>query len=173
MPNSERGYSVSGLDLMANGIDHVLSTKLPYKDIETLLDRSRGRVAILYQTGEHNGHWVALRRSPVDPDAVDFMDSYGLAPDEEFAASPAVIGFPVLADQLAKKGLKVNSLPFQLQEFKENENECGRYVIDFLNSGAPTLEAWIKSTGLTEDQKRNDEIIRARTSNIVAAGQPL
>jgi hypothetical protein len=114
-------------------------------------------VAILYQQTPYFGHWTLLLKTP---EGVEFFDSYGIQPDNEFKE---------LAWQqphyLAKKLLEIQRLipinynQYKLQSRKEGVNTCGRWVIlrsllDYVGTDTfyKIIKKYSKLKGLTPDQ---------------------
>ncbi len=84
-------------------------------------------VVILYQSSLNRGHWTLLHETP---EGVEFFDSYGSMPDEEFkyihAQQPHYLAR--LLNELSNY-VEIHFNSDQLQELAPGVNDCGRWVI--------------------------------------------
>lgn len=128
------------VDLSGKDIERICNNQvkiLPYEalmNIKTVDDffKPYDSVALLYQTKQNYGHWVAvIRRSNK---LVEFYDPYGIAIDTELQLSDynlrnmGGVLTPHLSALLKSENYKVISNTTQLQKVKEHINTCGRYV---------------------------------------------
>jgi hypothetical protein len=87
-------------------------------------------LVILYQPNKNDpdmGHWTLLHRVP---GSIEFFDSYGFRPDEEFK----VIGYqqPHYIAKMLLKLMPLNKIsysPYKFQNMNDNITTCGRWVI--------------------------------------------
>jgi len=144
------GYSVTGEDLQRAGLPYrrwgELATSAP-EELRRFLDE-HGGLAILYEEAPHNGHWVLLLRR--GDDALEFLDSYGLAPDAELAYAD-YSGCQARGRQLLRTVLDhwrtVEYLGTPIQEWRDGINTCGRYVLLRWSDQRPTLAGWLQKYG--------------------------
>jgi hypothetical protein len=106
-----------------------------YSDIESVLGE-HGACVILYQTSsDTNGHWISLFKHPTKQDTLIFFDSYGFPIDSELKLSKFNLRVhngevvPHLTHLIEQSTYKVESNNFKYQSNRQNDNECGRYVI--------------------------------------------
>lgn len=117
-------YSFSGTEITAaTGAQVFIYDELArVRDIRELFTQGPA-VAILYQSSQNYGHWVALiRRSERE---FDFFDPYGIKVDDELTRA-TFIKTPLLSNLL--RGYKVNSNNVRLQSNRNHINTCGRWV---------------------------------------------
>ncbi len=133
-----------------------------YTNIEDAFD-SKGRLVLLYPTnGQYDGHWTCLiwhKKS----NTIEFFDSYGLDVDTEkkWLTEAQLIEYhedkPLLTNLLRKaneNGKKIIHNHYQFQSFRNNNNDCGRFVVVRLLSKDMSLKAFkqmITDSGLSAD----------------------
>jgi hypothetical protein len=116
---------------------------VPYEQIEKF-DSIEGllgveqAVVILYQTGDHYGHWCAIfKAGPPDDKVLEFFDSYGLFVDDELEFTDKAFrrehaqDYPYLADLLLKylgEGKKAEFNDRKYQKRGRDIATCGRHV---------------------------------------------
>lgn len=140
-------YSVTGEDLTRWGLPYQrwgeLADKTP-ADIKRFLDEYSG-LAILYEDEPHSGHWVLLLRR--DDNKLEFLDSYGLAPDDELKYAD-FSGCQAKGRHLLRAALDhwpvVEYLGSPIQEWREGVNTCGRYALLRWMDRRPTLAEWLR-----------------------------
>lgn len=118
-------YSFSGNDITkATGAPVIVYDRL--KSVESISDLfppGVTAIAILYQSSQYYGHWVALiRRGECK---YEFFDPYGIPLDKELTRA-TFIKIPYLSRLLA--GCQVSSNTVRLQAFRNHINTCGRWV---------------------------------------------
>lgn len=83
-------YALSSEDLkkICPDIRVILYPEIPqYSSLDQLFSSGRNRpIALLYEAEPNMGHWVSLIRH--GPNQYEFMDPYGLSPDDEFKFIP-------------------------------------------------------------------------------------
>ena len=105
-----------------------------YRDIESVLGQF-GAAVILYQSTVDNGHWVTIFKHPTKQDTLIFYDSYGFPIDSELKLSKFNLRVhngetvPHLTHLIEQSTYKVESNSFKYQANRQNDNECGRFVI--------------------------------------------
>lgn len=117
-------YSFSGEEITrATGARVIVYDELKaVRDIRELFGEGPA-IAILYQSSQNYGHWVALiRRGERE---YEFFDPYGIKIDDELTRA-TFIKTPLLSNLLS--GYKVNSNRVRLQANRNHINTCGRWV---------------------------------------------
>lgn len=103
---------------------------LVYSDFKTMSPFdiiNKMPLVILYQRTEDTGHWVLLHKVGKD---IEFFDSYGFKPDEEFRFLPQQPHYIAkLLYTLHSMGVNVHYNQHVLQEDKPQINTCGRHVV--------------------------------------------
>jgi hypothetical protein len=95
-----------------------------YDTIDEVLSRDKCAI-ILYQIREDFGHWVAINKIH---DNIEFFDSYGYRPDEEFKFAK-FNKKPYLTRLLIKSPYQIIYNPYKLQKDGFDMNTCGRWVV--------------------------------------------
>ncbi len=90
---------------------------------------SRLPMVILYLTSQDHGHWTLIHRVP---GGIEFFDSYGYKPDQEFKFIDKNMQFPKFVAKLLS-GI-ITRIPiaynqYQFQQRAPGINTCGRWVI--------------------------------------------
>lgn len=105
-----------------------------YSDIESVLGEY-GACVILYQSTVDNGHWICIFKHHTKQDTLIFFDSYGFMIDSELKLSNFNLQVhngeivPHLTHLIEQSQYKVESNNFKYQANRQNDNECGRFVI--------------------------------------------
>lgn len=129
---------------------------------------THGGLAILYESKPHAGHWVLITKR--GPNHLEFLDSYGLAPDEQLDEGADYSeqqgnGQHVLASLLEPPDLLVDYLGSRIQEWIPGVNTCGRYAILRWMDPRPSLAGWLRKYGFrASTQRANDERVIELTS---------
>ncbi len=128
-----------------------------------------GCCIILYEFKKNYGHWVTIFR--VNDHKVEFFDSYGFIPDNEFAFIPKTFQneyYPYnryLTKLLYESNDKVEYNHDHLQSKGNGINTCGRYVVNrLLNRNIP-LKKYVKILQSDKDNSP-DDIVSILTKNI-------
>jgi len=128
-----------------------------------------GCCIILYEFIIGMGHWVTIFK--VNDHKVEFFDSYGYIPDNEFSFIPKTFQneyYPYnryLTKLLYESNYKIEYNHTPLQSKGNGINTCGRYVVNrLLNRNIP-LKEYVKI--LQSDKNKNsDELITILTKDI-------
>lgn len=129
-------------------------------------------VVILYETRRGFGHWVCLHAIG---DTVEFFDSYGLHVDEELKFVPKTVrhylgeSTPHLTALIHASKLKLVENTYQLQEFMEHINTCGRWVSARIRLKKMKLPHFIEFFVNTPN-KTPDEVITIYTERLLLDG---
>ena len=105
-----------------------------YSDINDVLGE-HGAVVLLYQSSADNGHWVTLVKHPTKQGVLIFFDSYGFPIDSELKLSKFNLrvhngeAVPHLTHLIEQSTYKVESNNFKYQSNRQDDNQCGRFVI--------------------------------------------
>jgi len=140
-------------DLLDNKTKIVTYPELQkYNSIDKLLS-PYDNVVILYETKKNYGHWVCLIKHKKD-NVIEFMDSYGLMPDDELKFVP--MHFRISNDELKSHltallyncPYDVEYNHYKLQKNTRDVNRkiatCGRHVAVRLLFRQLRLEPYIK-----------------------------
>lgn len=120
------------IDLSAKDIENICEGKVKievyhnlgeYNSIESLL-QPFGAVALLYETKQNFGHWVALIEYE---DHIEFFDPYGFSPDSELKYAK-YDNTPYLTELIKNSSKPVRWSNAKLQTFAEDINTCGRWT---------------------------------------------
>tara|TARA_R110000868_G_scaffold294051_1_gene554556 strand:- start:952 stop:1476 length:525 start_codon:yes stop_codon:yes gene_type:complete len=84
-----------------------------------------GCAIILYETKLNFGHWVCVFN--VNPNTIEFFDSYGFAPDAELNYAH-FDKEPILSRFLKESGKTIIHNTIRLQQFAKDINTCGRWT---------------------------------------------
>jgi len=109
---------------------------LLYSDLDNInniddIFNTKNNVALLYQTEENFGHWVALIKKN---NTIEFFDPYGLSVDEELKYSEYNLRtqdgqlVPHLTHLLNNSNYHIIINKCKLQKFKQDINTCGRHI---------------------------------------------
>lgn len=128
-------YSLSGNDikeLLLNKVKIITHGEIKnYNNINNLLGKYK-KCVILYRSTPDYGHWTALFKNK---HGINFFDSYGNKPDNILKFLPNNLNKDLEQDHinllklLYKSREKIYYNEYPLQEFKENINTCGRWVV--------------------------------------------
>ena len=144
-----------------------------YKDIDSMLGKY-GAVALLYETKERYGHWVAIFKT-FDPKSgepiISFFDPYSIPVDHEldfidddFKIENNVV-YPYLSELLYKSPYQIEYNEHKLQKFKPGINTCGRWVIARLLFRNLPLDEF-NELFASDNYITSDELVTIFTENI-------
>lgn len=167
----ELAYSVTGADMQRWGLPYQrwsAIAQMPAADIRRFLDEY-GALGILYEEEPHSGHWVVLTRR--GPDHLEFLDSYGLAPDAELEYAD-YSGSQACGRQLLRMSLSqwptVEYLGTPVQQWKRGVNTCGRYCLARWLDREPPLGEWLRKYGFRRDDgPANDQRVIELTRELL------
>lgn len=103
-----------------------------YDEIEHMTEEELLRrlpLVVLYLNAKDSGHWTLVHRVP---GSIEFFDSYGYKPDQEFSYIPSEFQTPKYLAKLLAKIIRTEPISYnqyQFQEKRHNVNTCGRHVI--------------------------------------------
>jgi len=157
-------YSLSNNDL-DKALDHRCNI-ITYRTLRSFrtLDSALGKygcLIILYESEPAHGHWICLFKTN-DGRTVSFFDSYGLEIDDELNYIPKNfrdnndMRYPYLSKLLYESPYNIEYNQYELQDFKDDVNTCGRWVLARLklkNVGVDDFYELFKSKyGISSDE---------------------
>ena len=99
---------------------------LTYDELGNFLDfDDKGRLVLLYLTGENYGHWVCLFKHN---EIITFHDSYGYKPDSQLKWLQRKTK-PKLTQLLKQSGCTVVYNPYKLQRDGNKIATCGKHAV--------------------------------------------
>ena len=151
--------SLSDLDIKAQGINNIIL----YEDLYRVSPQqllSMLPVAILYQphTKDPNmGHWTLLHKVP---GSVEFFDSYGFKPDQEFEVMERQQ--PHYIAKMLLRLMPLTTMSYSPYRFQAKDNHiatCGRWIAvrnrfsDYgIDKFAKAIDYCSKARGITGDE---------------------
>ena len=133
-----------------------------YDEIEHMNEKELLRrlpLVVLYLNAKDTGHWTLVHKVP---GSIEFFDSYGYKPDQEFKFIPDEFQTPKYLAKLLNQIIKTTPISYnqyQFQEKRHGVNTCGRHVLMrnmFSDVGIEDYRRGIQnvcsSTGLSPDE---------------------
>jgi hypothetical protein len=133
-----------------------------YDEIENMNEQDLLRklpLVVLYLNAKDTGHWTLVHKVP---GSIEFFDSYGYKPDQEFKFIPDEFQTPKYLAKLLNKIIKtvpISYNQYQFQEKRHGVNTCGRHVIMRHMYGGVGIDKYkqgvdyvCKNFGITPDQ---------------------
>lgn len=163
-------FDLSGADIhrITDGKCNIIQ----YSDLERVNNLEEilsphGAVMILYTTKKNFGHWVCLFKINNNK-LLEFFDPYGLKIDEELQITNDLhlrdhngIITPHLSALVNSGGYRVLSNTYQIQEFLEHTNTCGRHTGMRVRFRDTPLKKYIKL--MTTNKYNADWMVSAMT----------